>query len=460
MMPPRGPELPLTVRGHPTTVSQGMRQREGYCLLVWVTRNVDSVSALDTKVPDYVWTEVIARDICMYWIGAPPGTFIVELLSDTEFLLFQGPRSGPRMAWEDTTHFIQALHDIRDWGGMEVTVVIGQRTMRQSLIDLANTHEYRQACVLGQLATVEGRARTLALESPRPVSPQGRGRGYTRRANRYYVQKAVGAPAIKPTLNVMRPVTSEDYHSAWEPSEFEYESEGSEGPGTDSMGYSSMATATSYHDTDNTQYSDTKNRDCKRWRQKHWDRQEHWSTNAQKQRDCKNGWVVMPLFRESTKEGALTYTDWRLEVEEYITKKYPGPKIKEAMFTSLEGKAKRNYQACDEKEDLSLEKILEKMDMIYGTSVSFRDLNAKLCRLKQGDQESPKDYYERMVDISVALKEYHRDRFQPGELAWMKKQCSFAGLRENYKYLVSHLKDQDDVDPVLMLKEIQECDES
>ena len=32
------------------------------------------------------------------------------------------------------------------------------------------------------------------------------------------------------------------------------------------------------------------------------------------------------------KEGALTYTDWRLEVEEYIMKKYPRPKIKEAMF--------------------------------------------------------------------------------------------------------------------------------
>ena len=108
---------------------------------------------------------------------------------------------------------------------------------------------------------------------------------------------------------------------------------------------------------------------------------------------------MLPLFWESIKEGALTYTDWRLEVEEYIAKKYPGPKIKEAMFTSLEGKAKRNYQACDEKGDLSPEKILEKMDMIYRTSVSFRDLNAKLWGLKQGDRESPKDYYEWMVDI-------------------------------------------------------------
>ena len=306
---------------------------------------------------------------------------------------------------------------------------------------------------------MENWAKSLALEAPRPVSPQGRGQGYARRADRYYAQKAVGAPAQEPTLNAMRPATLEDYHSTWEPSEFEYESEGSEGTGLDSMGYSSTATATSHHDTDATQQSDTRNRDCKCQKQKHRDRREHWKTNARKQWNCKNGQVVLPLFWESTKEGALTYTDWRLEVEEYITKKYPRQKIKEAMFTSLEGKAKRNYQACDEKGDLSPEKILEKMDMIYGTFVSFQDLNAKLCGLKQDDRESPKDYYERMVDISVALKEYHRDRFQPGELAQMKKQCFFASLRENYKYLVSHLKDQDDVDPVLMLKEIWECNE-
>ena len=65
-----------------------------------------------------------------------------------------------------------------------------------------------------------------------------------------------------------------------------------------------------------------------------------------------------------------------------------------------------------------------------------------------------------MVDISGALKEYHGDQFQPGELAWIKKACFFAGLWKNYKYLVSHLKDWDDVEPVLMLKGIRECDES
>ena len=273
-------------------------------------------------------------------------------------------------------------------------MIVGQHTMKQSRIDLANTRDYRRTRILGHLTAVQNRAKSLALDTPRPVSPQGRGRGYTRRANRYYAQKTVGALALEPTLNAARPATPEDYHSAREPSEFEYESEGSEGTGTDSTGYSSTATATSHHDMDGTQCSNTKNRDRRRQKQKHPDRQEHRKTNARKQRNRRNGWVVLPLFWESTKEGALTYTDWRLEVEEYTAKKYPRPKIKEAMFTSLEGKAKRNYQACDERGDLSPEKILEKMDMIYGTSVSFQDLNAKLCGLKQGAQESPKDYYE------------------------------------------------------------------
>ena len=80
----------------PATVSQGTHWREAYCLLVRVTHNVDSVSVLDAKGPDYVWTKVIAWDICTFRIGAPSGTFVVELLSDTEFLLFERPPEWSR----------------------------------------------------------------------------------------------------------------------------------------------------------------------------------------------------------------------------------------------------------------------------------------------------------------------------------------------------------------------------
>ena len=74
--------------------------------------------------------------------------------------------------------------------------------------------------------------------------------------------------------------------------------------------------------------------------------------------------------------------------------------------------------------------------------------------------EPIKTYYERMVDISVKLEQYHGDRFGPGELKMMKKDCFYAGLKEHNKYLVSHMKDHEQYGPAQMLREIREQEDS
>ena len=83
-----------------------------------------------------------------------------------------------------------------------------------------------------------------------------------------------------------------------------------------------------------------------------------------------------------------------------------------------------------------------------------------MCGLKQGMNEPIKSYYERMVDISIKLEQYHGDRFGPGELSLMKKDCFYAGLKEHNKYLVSHMKDRDQYRLAQMLKEIREQEDS
>ena len=118
-----------------------------------------------------------------------------------------------------------------------------------------------------------------------------------------------------------------------------------------------------------------------------------------------------------------------------------------------------NFCSCDEGRNHTLEQILKEMDSIYNISVTFRDLNARMCGLKQGPNEPIKTYYERMVDISVKLEQYG-DRFGPGELRNMKKDCFYASLKEHNKYLVSHMKDWDQYGPAQMLKEIWEQEDS
>ena len=93
--------------------------------------------------------------------------------------------------------------------------------------------------------------------------------------------------------------------------------------------------------------------------------------------------------------------------------------------------------------------------------MDFRHLNARLCGLKQGAFEPPKDYYDRMVDIGVALRGVSPGiSFQPGELSRIEKECFFARLCNVSKYLVSHMKDKKEYGPVDMLKELRENDEA
>ena len=69
MMPPtKGLELPRKVKGCLRWHPRGCAREKHTVFLVQVTRNVDSVSALDAKVPNYVWTEVILSP------GPLPGT--------------------------------------------------------------------------------------------------------------------------------------------------------------------------------------------------------------------------------------------------------------------------------------------------------------------------------------------------------------------------------------------------
>ena len=112
------------------------------------------------------------------------------------------------------------------------------------------------------------------------------------------------------------------------------------------------------------------------------------------------------------------------------------------MLSSVEGQAYVNFCSCDEGRNHTPAQILKEMDSIYNVSVTFRDLNARMCGLKQGMKELIKAYYEHMADISMKLEQYHSDHFRLGELSLMKKDCFYAGLKEHNKYLVSHMKDR------------------
>ena len=135
-------------------------------------------------------------------------------------------------------------------------------------------------------------------------------------------------------------------------------------------------------------------------------------------------------------------------------------KSKTPCYPQWRGRLTSIFHSCDEGRKRTPAQILKEIDSIYNVSVMFRDLNARMCGLKQGMNEPIKSYYERMVDISVKLEQYHGDHFGLGELSLMKKDCFYVGLKERNKYLVSHMKDRDQYRLAQMLKEIWEQEDS
>ena len=103
---------------------------------------------------------------------------------------------------------------------------------------------------------------------------------------------------------------------------------------------------------------------------------------------------------------------------------------------------------------------LDGLDSLYWVSMMFQSLNAALCGLQQRPIESACAYYNRMVQITVILRECHGNRYRPGELVRMSKDCFYAGLLPENHPMVVHLKDQPHTSPLDLLRVLLEQEEN
>ena len=166
------------------------------------------------------------------------------------------------------------------------------------------------------------------------------------------------------------------------------------------------------------------------------------------------------MFQETTKEDAISYQDWHSEIEDTLEQGHNPAKVKEVMFASLEGMAKDNAKMIDENGDLHMMHILDGLNSLYGVSMTFQSLNAAWCSLQQRPMESARAYYNHMVQITVILRECHGNRYRPGELARMSKDCFYAGLLPENHPMVVHLKDQPHTTPLDLLRVLLEQEEN
>ena len=213
------------------------------------------------------------------------------------------------MSWDESLQYAHQLTGIHPWTGYMIDVVAYQWTLKEARHKMQVAREFTHERTKQRITHLNALAMAPAAKV-RSATPQGspQGRGMTRWANRYFVQQQLGdmnleesAFAQCPTLLGAQPESPghEQFDSAQEDvkedgeaaSALDAELDASTGKETDASGRSA--------------WSPSAKRCRQRNRAMHRER-----TRARREfRRPKNRRLSFPLFRETTKEDAISYRD-------------------------------------------------------------------------------------------------------------------------------------------------------
>ena len=120
------------------------------------------------------------------------------------------------------------------------------------------------------------------------------------------------------------------------------------------------------------------------------------------------------IFRDSTSDNAITYDDWRSDINNYIRKGHSPKLIRDSVLCALEGHPHYTSKMGMDDGDGSLHSIMEVLDSVYGGATMYNTLMSKLNAIQQGYGEAAKDYYECVVQLRVKLQEFHHHTQKTG----------------------------------------------
>ena len=190
------------------------------------------------------------------------------------------------------------------------------------------------------------------------------------------------------------------------------------------------------YDTETSRYTTVADRECHRAHD-HCRTNKHWC-HEQRPGYSKTKWLSLPIFRDSTSDNAITYNDWRSDVDNYVREDHSTKLIRDSVLCALEGCPHYTAKTVMDDGDGSLHSIMEVLDSVYGGATTYSALMSKLNMIQQGNREAAKDYYECVVQLRVKLQEFHHYMFRLGDLEYHAKNAFFNGLCPEYQAMVVH----------------------
>ena len=291
---------------------------------------------VEKAVPTYAWTEEIIKD---HFERDIPGMTQVVILSPTTCILFKGHRSiGEGFSNNDINDLLPWVARGRYWIGKEVHVAPSPVMLGEAHRILARAKNFIRQHWIQKIFHPKGvSSPEMTAQAVRRPSQAQRGWGLIRRADKYSAQLMAKGythhhqPRVEETMATAGYLSEDD----------QYESALNRG----SDGVYDSKTASPYDELgDDVVEYDTETShlvtiaEWNRQRRKQKQRCDRWERQRQRQRREKG--ATLPLFKNSQKEGATTYLDWRNDVDELIQDKLNPKRIRSLVMQSLEGMPK------------------------------------------------------------------------------------------------------------------------
>ena len=441
-------------------------------------------------LPPYAWNERIITDTLSPSID---GIMQVIVLNPVECFVFKGRQSrGEGFSLEEATGIAAQLHRSYDhWIGRRIRMCCIPHTLKDVCTELKVTRESVREMNVERLGT----ACSAARKQPTSQWDSEYSRGYIRQSDQYFASQylsqekrerdrceeeehscrgyqetwtdaadtrwfdardsPIGSYAPAEGTECWRgpeevPQALRDaFHSAQEEqsdSVPEYVLEDSGDESDDIVAYDTETSCyTTIADRERQEKRDRCHANC-------WPRKErhHDPRHCQKK-------LNLPIFRDSTSDNAITYDDWRCDVDNCVREGHSTTLIRDS---SLEGRPCRTAMTAIEDGDGSLKSIMTALDQVYGGATTYTTLLHKLNSIQQAHGELAKDYYERVVQIRVKLQEFHCYMFRPGDLEHQAKEAFFNGLCPEFQSMVVHKRDDPSVSITKLLITMRECEEN
>ena len=413
----------------------------------------------DRSVPAYVWTDEIIRDHVSRDI--PEMTQLV-VLSSSGCLAFKGKRSlGEGYTGDQALEIITRLEGHWLWASMEVMItacpimlmearhvlIKARDFIRKQRIQKLTSPKLTTPSAVPKMKEKTSKAKELEPRHGKVCQAdkywakkleQGYGQcTHTQQIIDEWLESLTHPPSLNTPYSSGEDTEDGPYELAVEPQSAlsdnpsPYEVTDSELEGNDIIAYD---TDTSHH---------TMIADRHRLRRKQRLRCECCECRCQKDHQARG--ASLPLFKNSSKEGANMYIDWRNSVDELITDKLDEKQIRSLVLQSLEGPPKDTAHLAYKNGKGSLKDILWALDKLYGGSTSYVYLQSEMCNIQQTYKESAQDYYEHLVCLQVAIQDKYPECLHDLELERMAQEAFYNGLCEEYKPMVVHMLESPDI---------------